>query len=127
MSTSIEFILETIFPEGIQNLKDEEINGLPKGVTPINCDVLLSGEGRSKPNERRTHMLLEAGGHLFFLRICSAYQDSGYDEFVVIRQIEESDTPAGKKLKEYAQNAITSLCDKVTVNNLNVVSAEPTI
>ena len=116
---TIQDSLQGLFPEGtVVFCKPEhggsfEIDGLNKGSTPQNCEVLASGQERGLArNERREHFLVRAGATVFFFRVCSAAPESGYDEFVAGRgYAHASDAGAPERLEAYARDAIQTLCN----------------
>jgi hypothetical protein len=78
-------IISKMFPAGTVNGRGcSEVNCLPKGTEPRNCEVLLRGMEKNSRGDRREFYLVRSQGVLFYLRICTAMPGSGYDEFVVI-------------------------------------------
>lgn len=107
--------LTFLFPQAIDasgGRSGREINGLPKGTVPQNCDILLSGLHSSPITGRQEHYLVRTENVLVFLRVCSAHESSGYEEYAVLR--ETAETPEEQDaLLEYAEKSILSICGHV--------------
>lgn len=70
----------TLFPGAVRGGR-LEANGLPQGVVPEG-QILARGDDRWKrETERREWFVVAKDGWLFFFRICTAMEGSGYDEF----------------------------------------------
>ena len=86
---------------------DLEINGLPRGFTPMNCEVLATGEERHG-NMSRTHYLVEVDNHIVFLTICMP--EYGDNMFALIRGSAQIDTEEADDVKKHAKTAISIVC-----------------
>ena len=87
---TLQNIAAKLFPEGTVNGRGGvEINGLPAGSQPQNCEVLLRGAKENSRGERREFYLVQCDAVMLYLRICTAMEGSGYDEFVVIHEVAE--------------------------------------
>lgn len=61
-----------------------EVNGLAKNSKPENCNILDNFTTESEFTKTQTHYLVVFQEQLIHLRVCDAYEGSGYDEFAVI-------------------------------------------
>lgn len=98
---NIAEIARKLFPAAteIKHL-GSEVNGLPKGTRPTNCDVLLSGD-KADRNGRREFFLVDIDHVFVWLRVCTAMPGCGYDEFAVIHKMAWSDDDRDS-LRSYA-------------------------
>jgi hypothetical protein len=112
-------ILTSLFPQRtaiFAGRGGREVNGLPKDTKPANCTVLASGLAKSSRLGRQEHFLVTVdsplsseGKAMVYMRICTAYEGSGYDEFAVIYDI--VDTAADKeRVQERALGFIKTNC-----------------
>jgi len=112
---TIQDTLLRIFPQPTATVNGRggsEVNGLPRNTVPQNCDIVLSGLHTSRITNRQEHYLVRIDNQLIFLRVCSAYPDSGYDEYAVIRDV--ADTPEKQaELLDYARRSIKAICGQV--------------
>jgi hypothetical protein len=80
-------LLARVFPAGTvtnPGPKWFEVNGLAKGTMPAEGKVIARGyhkPGHMSPDDRREQFLVELDNHLLYFRICTAGEDSGYNEF----------------------------------------------
>jgi hypothetical protein len=96
----------------VKAFDDGEIVGLPKDTAPQNCEILLSGVNNSRHLGRQTHYLVRFESSLILLRVCTAMEGSGYDEYAVIRSIASTDIE--KELLEVkAHDSIEVICGQV--------------
>lgn len=105
-------IFKKLFPQPTATFagrSGSEVNGLPKGTVPQNCEIVTSGMDWSERLGRQEHYLVRVEGALVFLRVCSAAEGSGYDEFAVIREVAFSER-AQAELEAYARDSIKSIC-----------------
>lgn len=104
-----------IFPQPTATLNGRggsEVNGLPLNTVPQNCEIVLSGLCNSPITKRQEHYLVRIDNLMVFLRVCSAYEGSGYDEYAVIRDV--ADTPEKQaELLNYARRSIQAICGHV--------------
>lgn len=112
---NIQDALPRIFPQPTATVNGRggsEVNGLPRNTVPQNCEIVLSGLSTSPITKRQEHYLVRIDSLLVFLRVCSAYEGSGYDEYAVIRNV--ADTPEKQaELLDYARRSIQAICGQV--------------
>lgn len=75
-----------LFPQGTisyQTEKSFEINGLKKNTQPKNCEIIKMVSEPLSNGDRRDYYLVLTKSEYVFFRICTAYPNSGYDEFAV--------------------------------------------
>lgn len=77
-------IIGMIFPTGEVRSDGYEVNGLAKNTNPVNCVILKQGRSRFEKKERREWFVVEVDTFVIMFRICAAYPDSGYDEYVAV-------------------------------------------
>lgn len=106
------FPFETISVVTRSRSTDLEVNGLPRGFLPQNCEVLLFGD-EVHGNSLRTHYLLKLDAHLVFLTVCTP--EFGDSVFALIRGMAQADSEAADDLYRFARNSIA------------LVSAAPTL
>ncbi|RJX33994.1 MAG: hypothetical protein C4516_00750 [Oxalobacter sp.] len=97
------FPLESVSIVPRNRSNDLEVNGLPKGFVPQNCEVLHFGE-ELHGNSRRTHYLLKVDTHLVFLSVC--FPEYGDSQFALIRGMAQVNSEAGDELIRFARNSI---------------------
>jgi hypothetical protein len=102
-------ILATMFPGAtLRGSVVVEVNGLGKGTEPANCEVVGQGSQAHFGGDRRQFYLVRCEGVLFFLRICTAMEGSGYDEYAVIHRA--AVTPQEQQdLETYARDYLARL------------------
>jgi hypothetical protein len=91
--------------------QDLEVNGLPQGVVPQNCEVMLKGE-ETHGSMLRTHYLVKADNRIVYLVICTP--DYGNKLFALIRchaQIESEDVA---DVRMHAIASIAKVCQPAT-------------
>jgi hypothetical protein len=87
---------------------DVEVNGLPQGVTPQNCEVLLKGD-ETHGRMLRTHYLVNVDNRVVYLTICiPEYGDSLFGLIRCHAQIESED---GADVRKHAIASISKLCE----------------
>lgn len=86
--------IQKMFPDGFLTLKriGYEVSGLNKYTNPINCEIIEKRQD-SYGFARREYMVVKAEKFSYYLRVCTAGSDSGYDEFAVIYNWMENDSP----------------------------------
>jgi hypothetical protein len=90
---------------------DLEVNGLPRGFTPQNCEILDMGE-EVHGNMRRTHYLVKVGEYVAFLTVClPEYGDSLY---ALIRGLARSGTDEECDVMERAKLSLAMVCSPAT-------------
>lgn len=102
--------IQKMFPEGTLNGRGgTEVNGLPSGSAPQNVSIIRSWDGnnlsvrpREELRDRRDFYHVTDGEHCALLRVCTAMEGSGYDEFAVIHIVAEHDTPEADALNDTA-------------------------
>lgn len=112
---NLESKLRKLFPQQTASFDGRggsEVNGLPKNTIPENCEILLSGLKNSKILNRQEHYLVQVDETMIYLRVCSAYEGSGYDEFAVIRDSAET-SEEKEALLDYARRSIEAICGEV--------------
>ncbi len=105
-------ILKRIFPgenATFSSRGGREVNGLAKNTVPQNCEILVCGLARTYTLGRQEHFLVRVDGVLLYLRVCTAMEGSGYDEFAVIYSVATLDEEK-TELEDYARSSITCLC-----------------
>lgn len=102
-------ILATMFPGAtMRGSAVVEVNGLGKGTEPANCEVLAQGGQQHFAGDRRQFYLVRSEGVLFFLRICTAMEGSGYAEYAVIHRAAATEQEQ-QDLDAYARDYIGRL------------------
>lgn len=103
-------LLSELFPQPTATCdkRGTEVNGLPKDTVPQNCEVVYSGKRYSSIVKRQDHFLVCVHGVLVFLRVCSAHEGSGYDEYAVIHTVARTEQEQ-QELENYARKAINTL------------------
>jgi hypothetical protein len=86
-----------------------EVNGLPKGTVPVNCEILAQGLANTALLGRQEHFLVSSGEQLVYLRVCTASEDSGYDEFAYVHGIATTEDEKAR-LSERALGFINGNC-----------------
>jgi len=111
-------IVPLLFPMEIVSIvtrsrsTDLEVNGLPKGFVPQNCEVLLFGE-EVHGSSVRTHYLLIVDAHFVFLTVCAP--EYGDSLFALMRGMAQIDTEEGDELCQYAKSSIARVSTKASL------------
>lgn len=104
-------ILSQLFPQPTATFdkRGTEVNGLPKDTVPQNCEVVYSGKSYSPIVKRQDYFLVRVQDVLVFLRVCTAFEGSGYDEYAVIRTVARTEQEQ-QELESYARKSIDAIC-----------------
>lgn len=86
---------------------DTEVNGLPRGSMPQNCEVLLKGS-ESHGRMLRTHYLVRAHDRVVYLIMCEP--EYGDSLFALIRCHAQIESDGGVDVREHAVASISNLC-----------------
>lgn len=85
--------LRKLFPQSTASFagrSGKEVNGLPQNTVPQGCEILAEGTHNSSILGRQTYYLVEVDGVQVYLRVCTAHEDSDYDEFAVILEVQDN-------------------------------------
>lgn len=95
-------VIELLFPGKPISRGGQGADGLAKDSKPENCIIHDSfiDKYSSRPSERREHFLVTVGDTTVYLRICTAMEGSGYDEFAAILREGEGAVAFFKRQKE---------------------------
>jgi hypothetical protein len=89
---------------------DMEVNGLPQGAEPQNCEVLQKGN-ETHGRMLRTHYLVKANNRIVYLTICTPeYGDSLFGLVHCHAQIESEDEV---DVRKHAIASMSKLCGPV--------------
>jgi hypothetical protein len=108
--------LQHIFPQGRaprQRLAESElfsVVGLPAGVEPEACEILLQGAELMLLGTRIEHYLVKIGGWFLLFQICTALPDKGYAEFAVGRALRPESEDAAQDFIAYARRKMAAWC-----------------
>lgn len=86
---------------------DVEVNGLPQGFIPQNCEILLKGEeihGRML----RTHYLVKSENRVVYLTMCQP--EYGDSTFALIRGTAQAESEDGADVCRRAISTISRVC-----------------
>jgi hypothetical protein len=87
-----------------------EVNGLSTGTVPQNCTILQSGKQETYNHGRREFYLVKTEEVLVYLRVCTAWIGSGYDEFAVVCSWEPVDSNDAAEMEHWARESMDILC-----------------
>jgi hypothetical protein len=109
MSLSPSPLAKDLFPTGTVKYEHGdffEVNGLCKNSMPQNCTVLSRQQEFIRNGDRREYFLVEMRHAYAYFRICTAMENSGYDEYVAgFGVCSKHDTPdVIKKFLDYKMN-----------------------
>ncbi len=81
--------IQKMFPGCCVDKRGTEVNGLSGKTVPQGVEILASWNDKHvRDNERRELYLVSDNEYMALLRICTAMEGSGYDEYAVIHEIE---------------------------------------
>jgi hypothetical protein len=89
---------------------DVEVNGLPQGSIPQNCEVLLSGS-ETHGRMLRQHFLVKVGDRVVYLTICTP--EYGDSLFALIQGHAQIESEGGEEVRKRAISCISKVCDPV--------------
>ena len=87
--------------------KDLEVNGLPKGFIPQNCEVLLQGR-EVHGDIQRMHYLVNVDNRVAYLTVCQP--EFGDSWFALIRCMAQINSEEAEDVEKYAKTSITMMC-----------------
>lgn len=90
---------------------DLEVNGLPRGFTPQNCEVLDMGE-ETHGNMSRRHYLVNVGEYVVFLTIC--LPEYGDSMFALIHGTARTGSDEAYDVMERAKRSMAMVCAPAT-------------
>lgn len=103
--------IQKMFPNGrLDGRGGCEVNGLPAGSEPQGVEILDRwNDSFVRKGERREFFHVTDGEHCALLRVCSAMEGCGYDEFAVIHEVAETDTLEANTVAETAHRWASSI------------------
>ena len=103
------FPIDTISVVPRRNSSDLEVNGLPKGFVPQNCEILASGE-EIHGSSLRTHYLVSVAGSIVFMTVCAP--EFGDSLFALIRGTARLGSEEADDVIRHAHTCIAMVCGK---------------
>jgi hypothetical protein len=87
---------------------DVEVNGLPQGASPQNCEVLLKGS-ETHGRMLRTHYLLQSEVRIVYLTVCTP--EYGDRLFALIRGFAQTESEDAADVRKFATATISNVCE----------------